>query len=78
VLRVAASLAAGVPVELGAALGGLDAPSTALVARAVLAAAGARGCVTVDDPPYPPGVRVVGAEGGAVAVAGPVRGGEHR
>jgi hypothetical protein len=77
VLRVAASLAAGVPVELGAALGGLDAASAALVAQAVLAAAGARRCAAVDDPPYPPGVRVVGAGGAVAGAAGPGRG-EHR
>jgi hypothetical protein len=42
VLRLAASIAAGVPVDLGGAVSGLDASSTGLVARAVLHAAGYR------------------------------------
>jgi hypothetical protein len=68
VLRVAASLAAGVPVDLGEAAGGLDADSAGLVARAVLAAAGSRGPVVLGGPP----------DDGAVAgVAGAGRG-EHQ
>jgi hypothetical protein len=42
-LRVAASLAVGAPVDLGEALGGLDQASIVLVARAVLHANGHRG-----------------------------------
>ena len=42
VLRLAASIAAGVPVDLGSAVSGLDASSTGLVACAVLHAAGHR------------------------------------
>jgi len=40
VLRVAASIADGVPVDLGDAVGCLDAANSVLVARAVLAAGG--------------------------------------
>jgi hypothetical protein len=43
VLRIAASLADGVPVELGQAVSGLDDANIVLVARAVLHAAGHRG-----------------------------------
>jgi hypothetical protein len=42
VLRLAASIAAGVPVDLGGAVTGLDAANTGLVADAVLHAAGHR------------------------------------
>ena len=42
VLRLAASIAAGVPVDLGGAVSGLDAANTGLVAAAVLHAAGHR------------------------------------
>ncbi len=42
VLRLAASIAGGVAVDLGAALPGLDERNIALVARAVLHAAGHR------------------------------------
>ena len=42
VLRLAASIAAGVPVDLGGAVSGLDEASTGLVAGAVLHAAGHR------------------------------------
>ncbi len=42
VLRLAASVAAGVPVDLGGAVTGLDAANAGLVARAVLHAAGHR------------------------------------
>ena len=42
VLRLAASIAAGVPVDLGGAVSGLDAANTGLVADAVLHAAGHR------------------------------------
>jgi hypothetical protein len=45
VLRVAASIAAGVPVDLGSAVTGLDEPTACLVAAAVLHAAGHRGLV---------------------------------
>jgi hypothetical protein len=40
ILRLAASIAAGVPVDLGGAVSGLDAASIGLVADAVLHAAG--------------------------------------
>jgi hypothetical protein len=40
VLRLAASIACGVPVDLGGAVSGLDAANTGLVADAVLHAAG--------------------------------------
>ncbi|HEY6422716.1 MAG TPA: hypothetical protein VIY28_05575 [Pseudonocardiaceae bacterium] len=40
VLRIAASLAEGVPLDLGDAVSGLDAVNGVLVARAVLAAGG--------------------------------------
>ena len=43
VLRLAASIAAGVPADLGNAVSGLDASSTGLVACAVLHAVGHRG-----------------------------------
>jgi hypothetical protein len=50
VLRIAASLADGVPVDLGQAVSGLDDANIVLVARAVLHAAGHRGAdVTVRD-----------------------------
>jgi hypothetical protein len=42
VLRLAASIAAGVPVDLGSAVSGLDAADAGLVADAVLRAAGHR------------------------------------
>jgi hypothetical protein len=42
VLRLAASIAAGVPVDLGSAVSGLDAGNAGLVAAAVLHAAGHR------------------------------------
>lgn len=42
VLRLAASIAAGVPVDLGDAVSGLDAANTGLVVDAVLHAAGHR------------------------------------
>jgi hypothetical protein len=42
VLLIAASLAKGVPVDLGEAVTGLDAVNSVLVARAVLAAGGHR------------------------------------
>jgi hypothetical protein len=42
VLLIAASLATGVPVDLGDAVTGLDAVNSGLVARAVLAASGHR------------------------------------
>ncbi len=42
VLRLAASIACGVPVDLGGAVSGLDAANTGLVADAVLHAAGHR------------------------------------
>jgi hypothetical protein len=45
VLRVAASLAAGVPIDLRAAVTGLDAGNVALVAEAVLHANGCSGQV---------------------------------
>jgi hypothetical protein len=43
VLRIAASLAEGIPVDLGAAVTGLDEANIGLVAAAVLAAGGHRG-----------------------------------
>ena len=42
ILRLAASIAAGVPVDLGGAVSGLDAANIGLVADAVLHAAGHR------------------------------------
>ncbi len=45
VLRLAASIAAGVPVDLGGAVSGLDAANAGLVAEAVLHAAGHRDLV---------------------------------
>jgi hypothetical protein len=47
VLRVAASIAEGVPVDLGGALVGLDERNAGLVAAAVLHAAGGRGAAAV-------------------------------
>ena len=46
VLRLAASIAAGVPVDLGGAVSGLDAANTGLVTDAVLHAAGHRDLMT--------------------------------
>jgi hypothetical protein len=72
VLRIAASLGAGMPVSLRVVLGGLDHVNIALVAEAVLHANGtAGGRVTIPAPPkYPPGIRVVTADG-AVLQDGP-------
>ena len=42
-LRLAASIAAGIPVDLGGAVSGLDAANAGLAAEAVLHAAGHRG-----------------------------------
>jgi hypothetical protein len=47
VLRIAASIAAGVPVDLREAVTGLDAGNAVLVAEAVLHAAGHRGAAAV-------------------------------
>src|SRR5260370_4905242 len=71
-LRVAASLAGGVPVSLRAVLGGLDHVNVALVARAVLHANGTTSAtVTVPAPPrFPPGIEV--------AVGRPARGRARR
>jgi len=67
VLRIAAGLAAGVPVDLGEALGGLDASAIRLVAEAVLRANGrGHARVLVEDPPFPVGVRVVDTAGDVV------------
>jgi hypothetical protein len=44
-LQLAASIAAGVPVDLGGAVSGLDAGNAGLVVSAVLRAAGHRGVV---------------------------------
>jgi hypothetical protein len=44
VLRVAASLAEGVPVDVREAVSGLDTTNIVLVAQAILHAAGHRGC----------------------------------
>jgi len=65
VLKVAASLGGGCPVSLRLVLGGFDHVNIALVAGAVLQANGtAGGVVVVPAPPaYPPGVRVVAADG---------------
>jgi hypothetical protein len=49
VLRLAASIAAGVPVDLGGAVSGLDAANVGLVAAAVLHAAGHRDLVVGRD-----------------------------
>ena len=43
ILRIAASIAEGVPVDLGGSVTGLDGINTGLVARAVLIAAGHQG-----------------------------------
>lgn len=70
VLRVAASLADGIPVDLRRAVTGLDATGIALVARAVLAANGRRDArVGVDDPGLPPGHGLPGS-GGSGSVRG--------
>lgn len=53
VLRIAASLAEGIPVDLGAAVTGLDQTNLGLVAAAVLAAGGHGGA----------GIAVVGVAG---------------
>ena len=65
VLKIAAGLGGGCPVRLGLVLGGFDHVNIALVAGAVLRANGtAGGVVIVPAPPaYPPGVRVVAADG---------------
>jgi hypothetical protein len=65
VLEIAASLAGDCPVSLRLVLGGLDHVNITLVAEAVLHANGtAGGRVIVPVPPaYPPGVRVVAADG---------------
>jgi len=66
VLRVAASLAEGIPVDLGAAVSGLDALSIELVAAAVLAGNGRRQTGVADLPiPAGDGVCVGGGTGGA-------------
>ncbi|MGH3180429.1 MAG: hypothetical protein ACRDOH_20520 [Streptosporangiaceae bacterium] len=72
VLRIAASLGAGVPVDLRAVLGGFDHVNIALVAGAVLHANGTiGGTVSVPAPPrYPPGIRVVAADGRVLAEGG--------
>lgn len=49
VLRLAASIAAGVPVDLGGAVSGLDTADAGLVAAAVLRAAGHRDLVVGRD-----------------------------
>lgn len=64
VLKIAASLGGGCPVSLRLLLGGFDHVNIALVAEAVLHANGSAGTVIVPAPPaYPPGVRVVAADG---------------
>ncbi len=65
VLKIAASLGGGCPVSLRLVLGGFDHVNIGLVAGAVLQANGtAGGLVIVPAPPaYPPGVRVVAADG---------------
>ncbi len=65
VLKIAASLGGGCPVSLRLVLGGFDHVNIALVAGAVLQAnRAAGGMVIVPAPPaYPPGVRVVAADG---------------
>ncbi len=45
ILRLAASIAAGVPVDLGGAVSGLDAANADLVADAMLRVAGHRGLI---------------------------------
>jgi hypothetical protein len=72
VLKIAASLGGGCPVSLRLVLGGFDHLNIALVAGAVLQANGtAGGVVTVPAPPaYPPGVRVVAADGTVVQEGG--------
>jgi len=44
VLRIAASLAEGVPVDVREAVSGLDTTNIVLVAQAIMHAAGLRGC----------------------------------
>jgi len=65
VLKLAASLGGGCPVSLRLVLGGFDHVNITQVAEAVLHANGtAGGMVIVPAPPaYPPGVRVVAADG---------------
>lgn len=65
VLKIAASLGGGCPVSLRLVLGGFGHVNIALVAGAVMQANGtAGGMVIVPAPPaYPPGVRVVSADG---------------
>jgi hypothetical protein len=64
VLKIAASLGGGCPVSLRLLLGGFDQVNIALVAEVVLHANGSAGMVIVPAPPaYPPGVRVVAADG---------------
>ena len=64
VLKSAASLGGGCPVSLRLLLGGFDHVNIALVAEVVLHANGSAGMVIVPAPPaYPPGVRVVAADG---------------
>jgi hypothetical protein len=72
VLEIAASLGGGCPVSLRLVLGGFDHVNITLVAEAVLRANGtAGGRVIVAAPPaYPPGVRVVAADGTVVQEGG--------
>ena len=71
ILRIAAALGGGtggVPVDLRAVLGGLDWHNAGLVAVAILHANGTPDLtVTVPEPhPYPPGIRVLGADGNVI------------
>jgi hypothetical protein len=65
VLKIAASLGGGCPVSLQLVLGGFDQVNITLVAEAVLHGNGTvGGRVIVPAPPaFPPGVRVVAADG---------------
>jgi hypothetical protein len=53
-LHLAASIAGGIPADLGEALTGLDRPSIVLAARAVLRAGGHRAATVTLPPDVPP------------------------
>lgn len=57
ILHLAASIAAGIPADLGEALTGLDRAGIAAAARAVLHAGGHRGATVTLPPAVPPHLR---------------------
>jgi hypothetical protein len=57
ILHLAASIAAGIPADLGEALTGLDRAGIAAAARAVLHAGGHRGATVALPPGIPPHLR---------------------